>query len=87
MNTGSVQGQVVRADASTPVAQAAIAVIGGPGPYPDMASMTDQDGRFALDDMAAGEWRLSALGANGESGQVSVQVAGGNVAQLVILVR
>ena len=83
---GSVQGQVVRQGSGSPVGDAAIAVLAGAGPFPDMAVMTDPDGSFALNDLPAGEWRLSARGPNGETGQATVHVGDGAVATAVIRV-
>jgi hypothetical protein len=61
-------------------------VIAGPGPYPDIAVMTDDDGRFSLDDMAAGDWRLGARSANGATGEASVAVGSSAAAEAVITV-
>lgn len=86
MTACSVQGRVVHASTGAPVADATIAVIAGPGPCPDIAVMTDDDGRFVLDDMAAGDWRLGARSANGETGEASVAVGSSAVADAVIRV-
>jgi uncharacterized GH25 family protein len=86
MTGGSVQGRVVHAGSGAPVADATIAVIAGPGPYPDIAVMTDDDGRFTLDDMAAGDWRLGARSANGEAGEASIAVGSSAVMEAVIRV-
>ncbi|MES2755767.1 MAG: carboxypeptidase-like regulatory domain-containing protein [Pseudomonadota bacterium] len=87
MTVGSVQGQVVRADGGAPVAQAVIAVLDGPGPYPDIAIMSDRDGRFSLADLPAGKWRISARAADGASGDTSVEVSNGAVAHALVQVR
>lgn len=87
MAGGSVRGQVLRADTGAAVAQAAIVVLESPASYPDIAIMTDQDGRFRIADAAAGQWRLGATGPNGETGQASIAVADGAVAETVIRVR
>jgi uncharacterized GH25 family protein len=86
MNGGIVQGRVVHASSGAPVADATIAVIDGPGPYPDIAVMTDDDGRFTLNAIAAGNWRLGARSANGETGEASVAVVNSAVAAAVITV-
>ncbi|WP_426175956.1 carboxypeptidase regulatory-like domain-containing protein [Massilia sp. TWR1-2-2] len=86
MTGSSVQGRVIHASTGAPVADATIAVIAGPGAYPDIAVMTDDDGRFALGDMAAGNWRLGARSASGETGEASVAVGSSAVAHTVITV-
>jgi hypothetical protein len=77
---------VVRTDTSTPLSNATITVVQGAGPAPDIAPLTDDEGRFALDGLPAGEWVLRATGVAGETGDVSVRVAHGSIADVVIRV-
>ncbi len=86
MNGGSVQGRVVHASGGAPVADATITVLGSPGPHPDIAVMTDDDGRFTMEAIAAGNWRLGARSANGETGEASVAVVNSAVVEAVITV-
>lgn len=70
--TGHVRGYVVRA--ASAVHGATVLVVAGPGAHVDLAPITDQDGSFALDDVAAGLWDLRADGPDGGSGLASVRV-------------
>jgi Carboxypeptidase regulatory-like domain len=81
---GSVRGRVERADNRTPVPDVAISVVSGAGPAPDIAPLTNADGRFALDGLPAGEWVLQGVGPYGETGTVTIQVQAGAVAEAVI---
>lgn len=81
---GSVHGRVERAASGAPVADATISVVRGAGSAPDIAPLTDAQGRFALDGLPAGEWLLAALGPEGETGEVTVHVSAGAVTNTVI---
>jgi Carboxypeptidase regulatory-like domain len=81
---GRVRGRVVRADSGEPIADAAITVVRGAGPAPDIAPMTDSAGGFALDELPAGDWLLRAHAPGGETGEATARVAGGFVTDIVI---
>jgi hypothetical protein len=81
---GSVRGRVQRAEDAQPVADATISIIRGAGPAPDIAPITNQQGRFSLDGLPPGEWHLGALGPGGETGQATVRVSPGAVSNVVI---
>ena len=81
---GSVNGQVVSKTAGRPVPGATISIVRGAGPYPDIAPMTDEGGRFFLDGLAAGEWVLAAYGPDGSHGQGRITVADGFAATVII---
>ena len=83
---GSLYGQVVYAHTSKPLEFATIVVMYGAGPSPDIAPMTDIDGRFRLDELPAGDWALRAHGPNGEVGEATVRVSAGSAATIVIQV-
>lgn len=83
---GSVHGRVEQADGGKPVPDATIAVVKGAGPAPDIAPLTNAQGRFALDGLPAGEWVLAALTPTGETGEVTVRVSRGAVTEAVIRV-
>lgn len=69
---GNVCGYVVRDGRG--VAEATVTVVDGPGEHVDLAPLTDQDGWFALDGLAAGRWRLVATGGDGSVGWNDVDV-------------
>lgn len=83
---GSIRGRVVRTANGEPVADAAITVVRGAGASPDFAPLSDAAGRFVLGGLPAGEWRLAALGPGGESGEATVRVVGGGMAEMEIFV-
>ena len=72
--SGTVRGRVVSAKTGDPVANAAITVLRGPGPAPDISPVTDSAGAFVFDGLPVGEWVLYALGPGGETGEVTVDV-------------
>jgi hypothetical protein len=82
--TGSIRGYVVRGASGVPLADATIAVVGGPAAAPDLAPLTGDSGWFALDGLAEGEWRLAAYGPLGERGEATVCVLDDAVTDVVI---
>ena len=82
--TGSIRGQVLRADTGRPIADVAITIAGGPGPAPDIAPLSGKDGRFVLDGLMPGEWRLKAAGPAGMAGEAAVKVAAGASSEVAI---
>ena len=85
-SVGSVRGQVLRKTTGAPVCEAAIAIVRGAAPYPDLAVLTDGSGCFFLDGLAAGVWVLGAYGPGSERGEAGVNVAAGLAAEVVIQV-
>jgi uncharacterized GH25 family protein len=83
---GAVDGHVVHARTGLPVENAAVTVIRGAGPVPDIAPLTDSGGWFALDGLPPGEWVLRARGPDDETGQAMVRVAAGEVAPVTIAI-
>jgi hypothetical protein len=71
---GSVGGYVVHAHSTEPLEGAEVFVVGGAGPSPDIAPLTDAAGWFAFDDLRAGDWLLGARGPDGGSGEATVRV-------------
>ncbi|CAM5543820.1 carboxypeptidase-like regulatory domain-containing protein [Streptomyces abikoensis] len=61
---GVIRG-TVRDAAGAPVAGARVALTGGPVPLPDIAAVTDGDGRFALTAPAEGTYTLMCRGDSG----------------------
>jgi hypothetical protein len=85
--SGTVRGRVVRGADGSVVADATVTAVRGPGPAPDLAPMTDQDGGFVFDGLAAGSWVLRAHGPGGETGEAAVRVPdGGEVAATIPVV-
>ena len=82
---GSLSGRVIRADDNEPLGEVAVMIVRGPAAAPDVASVTDRDGWFALDDLAPGSWHLRADGPNGETGDATVHVEGGALSEVTIL--
>jgi hypothetical protein len=80
---GGVRGEVVD-PAGRPVSDAAITVLRASGNFPDIAPLTDAEGRFALDDLPAGEWVFQALAPDGRIGEAAVNIPPGQLAVLTI---
>lgn len=70
--SGNVCGYVVRNE--SPVADAAVTIVEGPSGHIDLSPVSDADGWFALDDLAAGRWVLRALAPDGGTGEADVVV-------------
>src|SRR5689334_18962787 len=70
----TIEGVVLRADSKEPIAGAKVSVlpVGGPAQLPfnarTVSATTDQDGKFTLKDLEAGQYRLTA-GRNGYARQ------------------
>ncbi|MFF7729781.1 carboxypeptidase-like regulatory domain-containing protein [Streptomyces sp. NPDC008001] len=71
---GVIRG-TVRDAAGAPVPGARVAFAGGPGPLPDVAAVTDGEGRFALTAPAAGTYTLVCRG-DGGTATARVRVSG-----------
>ena len=82
--TGSVRGRVVRADTGVPVDSATIGILRGAGPAPDIAPLSDADGRFAMDGLPPGEWVIGAIDVDGRRGSVEFRVGKCAVTDVVI---
>jgi hypothetical protein len=81
---GRVRGRVVRAGSGEPIEDAAITIVRGAGPAPDISPLTDAGGWFALDDLPAGDWLLRAHAPGGESGEAMARVAATSVTEVTI---
>lgn len=87
MPTGGVRGRVVYASSGNPVEGAAISIVRGAGPAPDIAPLTDSDGRFALDGLPPGTWELLAVTPEGAEATAEIQVYDSAVADVRISVE
>ncbi|MET9297264.1 carboxypeptidase-like regulatory domain-containing protein [Streptomyces sp. NPDC003077] len=79
-----IAGVVVDAD-GVPVPDARVYVTDGPGPVPDVAALTDPDGRFALSAGADGAYTVECRSERGGASRVTVAtvtVRGGMAAEL-----
>jgi len=83
---GSLQGRVIRGDDGSPIPDATITVMTGPGPAPDIAPVSDDSGVFRLDGLPAGQWTLRAIASDGSRGEAKVSVTAGAVADVIIYV-
>lgn len=80
---GSLGGYVVAGDRT--VVGAAVTILSGPGRAPDVAPMSDADGWFTLDNLAAGRWRLQAHAPDGTTGVASVDVWEDSLSEVTIV--
>jgi hypothetical protein len=83
--TGNLNGYVVRRE--RPEVDAVVTVVDGPGMHIDLAPMSDADGWFALDDLAAGHWRLRANASDGAIGEAGVDVWDNSLSEVTIELR
>ena len=63
-----------------PVALARIAVEAAPGPVPDIAALTDEQGRFTIGTVGPGEYRLAVYADGFEPGRAEVRLSDAPVA-------
>lgn len=56
------------------IAEASVYFIDGPVPLPDIAQLTDDDGRFRLAAPAPGTYRIGVRGPSLETAEVTVEV-------------
>jgi Carboxypeptidase regulatory-like domain len=74
---GGIVSGVVRDSAGRPVAGARAFFSAGPVPFPDIAAVTDQTGRFTLSAPAAGTYEVTCSGESGAAAAQAVEVAEG----------
>jgi hypothetical protein len=73
---------VVRGPAGEPLPQARVFVARGPVPVPDIAALTDAEGRFAMSLPAAGTYELACAAEGYQPGSATVEVTGEQAPQL-----
>lgn len=71
---GALRGRVVQRANGRPVPDAAISIQGEAGSLPDIAPLTDRDGRFAMDGIPWGDWRITATDSRGRRGDAWVRI-------------
>jgi hypothetical protein len=75
MTASRCRGRVVNAD-GVPVPRARVTIVAATVPMPEIALLTDPDGRFELA-LPEGRFRLRAHGPRGEVGEGDVELKGG----------
>ncbi|MBL8498129.1 MAG: carboxypeptidase regulatory-like domain-containing protein [Nitrosomonas sp.] len=70
----SIHGQVINSENGTPVENASVIIIDGNGSFPEIASMTDFEGKFSLENVPLGKYQIRAYGLKGEEGKKTVVV-------------
>lgn len=65
---------------------ASVIVLEAPGPVPDISPMSNEQGKFALDALTPGNYRLRAFGPANETGETRVTVLKDRVADAEIVV-
>ena len=76
---------VVRDAAGRPVPEARVDIVAGPGPFPDIAALTDAGGGFALAAPAPGTYEIEAAADGFRPTRESVAVAPGRPARVVLV--
>jgi Carboxypeptidase regulatory-like domain len=71
MTASRCRGRVVNADA-VPVPRARVTIVAATVPMPEIALLTDPDGRFELA-LPEGRFRLRAHGPRGEVGEAEIE--------------
>jgi hypothetical protein len=83
---GAVIGQVIDSDTGSPVADASVTVVSGPAGAPDIAALSDANGRFGLSSLSPGRWVLRAMAPGGAVGEGAVVVEIGHSGQIILKV-
>ena len=83
---GSIDGRVITRDGQ-PVVDATVAVTGDSPPHPDIAALTDEEGRFEFHDVIPGKYELTATSDQYSSARCQVEVGQGARAQAKIRLR
>jgi hypothetical protein len=78
---------VVRGPDGSPVAQARAYFASGPGPFPDIAALTDPEGRFTLSAPAPGGYVIECAAEGFAPEGVSLDVKEGEESRIEITLR
>jgi len=68
-----LRGWVLRSG-EEPVAEARVSFVSGPVPLPEIAALTNREGRFELNPRTAGTYRLRATSDEHGSGELEITV-------------
>ncbi len=79
----TIDGQVIDAT-GRPVPEVSITLQDGPGTFPDLAALTDAEGRFTLHDLSVGRFTLRLVPPEGEPVSRMVEVGNGGTERLVL---
>jgi iron complex outermembrane receptor protein len=82
--SGTIEGRVVGAGGQ-PVPEASVMIGAGPE-HPDIAALTDDDGRFQLGGLAAGTYSLVVNAGGGTAREEGVVVSDGAAASVEVRV-
>lgn len=83
-SAGVIKGRVV-SETGAPCAEARVMIAAGPS-HPDIAALCDEDGRFALGDLAPGEYELRAVADEGGGVLGGVDLAENGAAEITLVV-
>ena len=82
----SIAGRVLRTG-SRPEPGASVMITGDSPDHQDIALVTGDDGTYVLAGLGPGRYTLAAYAEDGASGEASVEVGAGDVAELNIPIR
>jgi len=80
LHHGAISGRVLRRDGS-PVADVVVMIREGAGPFPDIAAITGDDGRFRFEDLEPGGYLVLARLESGETATARFEVPAGGVSE------
>lgn len=81
-----ISGQV-RDPAGHPVAQARVYFTAGPGPFPDIAALTDERGVFSLSAPSHGDYQIECAAEGFATARTTATVSGDREVRLEISLR
>ena len=64
----------VRSPAGRPVADVRVFIVDGPGPFSDVAALSDSHGAFSLSAPAEGTYTVMCVGENSEQARIQVSL-------------
>ena len=85
--SATIRGKVSWSGSGQGVSGATVLIVSGPGPAPDIAPITDDEGWFELDGLLPGSWHLRAVSPDGEQGEASASVPTGSTVEIEIAAR
>ena len=82
--TGRIAGWV-KTQSGSPISEAAVAIVDGTAPFPDIAALTDDEGKYELSDIPAGTFEV-AVHTEEYSAQNPVTIRGGETSRLDFII-